>query len=167
AGAAAAFAALEPDYRAAIGITLTGAEKEVTQKLVKKLAAVDAVQKRYIQVIAMGEGTQGIAALYRIGTLYKNLSKAMFDSPCPKRLSGEQCSIYHQELGDRAFPLEERAIEAFDKAAAKAYELGLYDEWLTRSQEALKGYEPKRYAEPPPAAPTPDPALMPPPGGAS
>ncbi|MEZ0312593.1 MAG: tetratricopeptide repeat protein [Myxococcota bacterium] len=167
AGAAAAFAAIEPDYRAAIGITLTGAEKEVTQKLVKKLAAVDAVQKRYIQVIAMGEGTQGIAALYRIGTLYKNLSKAMFDSPCPKRLSGEQCSIYHQELGDRAFPLEERAIEAFDKAAAKAYELGLYDEWLTRSQEALKGYEPKRYAEPPPAAPTPDPALMPPPGGAS
>ena len=167
AAAASAFAAIEPDYRAALGITLTGPEKEVTQKLVKKLAAVDAVQKRYTQVIAMGEGTQGIAALYRIGTLYKNLSKAMFDSPCPKRLSGDQCAIYHQELGDRAFPLEERAIEAFDKAAAKAYELGLYDEWLTRSQEALKGYEPNRYAEPPAAAPSLEPALMPPPGGAS
>ncbi len=165
--AAAAFAAIEPEYRTAIGITLTGPEKDVAQKLVKKLAAVDAVQKRYTQVIAMGEGTQGIAALYRIGTLYKNLSKAMFDSPCPKRLSGEQCSIYHQELGDRAFPLEERAIEAFDKAAAKAYELGLYDEWLTRSQEALKGYEPKRFADPPPAAKSLDPALMPPAKGAS
>ncbi len=166
AGAASAFAAIEPEYKAAMAITLTGAEKDVAQKLVKKLAAVDAVQKRYTQVLAVGEGAQGIAALYRIGMLYKNLSKAMFDSPCPKRLSEEQCSIYHQELGDRAFPLEERAIEAFDKATAKAYELGLYDEWLTRSQEALKGYEPKRFAEPPPAAATVDPALLPK-GGAS
>ena len=148
--AAAAFANVEADYQAAMAIKLTGGEKEAAQKLTKKIERVDAVQKRYTQVLAMGEGTWGIAALYRIGTLYQNLSKAMFDSRCPKRLDEDECSAYTQALSDRAFQLEERAIEAFDKAMNKAYELGLYDEWLARSQEALKSYEPQRF--PPPVA---------------
>lgn len=163
AAAAAAFATVEPEYTSAMAMTLTGAEREVNQKLVKKLERVDALQKRYTDVLAIGDGTYGIAALYRIGTLYQNLSKSMFDSPCPKRLDAEQCTIYRQELGDRAFPLEERAIEAFDKASSKAYELGLYDEWLTKSQEALKVYEPQRFPNVSAKASTPaDSALMPP-----
>ncbi|MBC7793519.1 MAG: hypothetical protein H7Z43_07410, partial [Clostridia bacterium] len=163
AAAAAAFALVEPEYTSAMAITLAGQEREVTQKLLKKLERVGVLQKRYTEVLALGEGTYGIAALYRIGTLYQNLSKSMFDSACPKRLDAEQCAIYHQELGDRALPLEERAIEAFDKANSKAYELGLYDEWLSKSQEALKIYEPKRFpAISVKASDTVDPSLLPP-----
>ena len=53
--------------------------------------------------------------------------------------------IYEAELQAQAFPLEEKAIEAYDNALKKAYELGLYNDWLAKAQMALKEYEPMRF----------------------
>lgn len=143
----ASFAMLQPEYDEYMALNLSGSEKDMGQKLIKKLEKVDELQKRYTQVLAIGQGDYGIASLYRIGTMYQNLAKAIFDTPCPKRLDEDQCAIYQAALQEKAFPLEEKAIEAYDKALAKAYELGLYNEWLAKTQEALKTYEPGRFPE--------------------
>lgn len=144
---AAAFAGVEPDFESYYAITLTGSEKEIGQKLLKKLDLVEQLQKRYTDVLGVGAGDYGIASLFRIGQMYQQLAKAIFDTPCPKKLDEDQCAIYQAALQEKAFPLEEKAIEAFDKGLAKAYELGLYNDWLAKSQDALKTYEPGRFPE--------------------
>jgi tetratricopeptide (TPR) repeat protein len=147
AAAHAAFAEIEPDFAAYQAISLAGKEKEIGKRLLEKLQRVDDLQKRYTKVLEIGQGDYGIASLYRIGFIYQHLAQAIFDTPCPRRLDEDQCMIYQAELQAKAFPLEEKAIEAYDKALTKAYELGLYNDWLAKAQEALKVYEPGRFPE--------------------
>jgi hypothetical protein len=92
----------------------------------------------------------GVASLCRIGLVYQNFARALFDAPVPKELNEEQRAIYQEELNNLAFPVEEKAIEAFEKALQKAYELGVYNEWTTLTQENLNKYKPGTYPELPP-----------------
>jgi tetratricopeptide (TPR) repeat protein len=143
--ASAMFQAIEPDFQAYVALKLSGSEDTMAKNLVRKLQSVDALQTRYTQVLALGQGDYGIASLFRIGVVYQDLAQAMFATPCPKRLDEDQCAIYQSALQEKAFPLEEKAIEAYDKALAKAYELGLYNTWLVKTQEALTAYESSRF----------------------
>ena len=96
---------------------------------------------------ALLQGDYGIASLYRIGFIFQHLAQEMFATPCPKKLDEDQCAIYQAALQETAFPLEEKAIEAYDKAMAKGYELGLYNDWLAKAQDAMRTYEPGRFPE--------------------
>lgn len=144
----AAFALLQPSFSAYLKIKLAGLNgKRLAKTLERKFEVLGRLQKDYIAVLAIGHGDFGVAALYRIGAAYRDLAGEIFATPCPKQLDQEQCAIYQAELQEMAFPLEEKAIEALDKALAKAFELGLYNEWLIKAQEALKSYEPGRFPE--------------------
>ncbi|MBI3178309.1 MAG: tetratricopeptide repeat protein [Deltaproteobacteria bacterium] len=144
----AAFVALEPEFNDYLAISLqVKSEKDMAKNLIKKLEMVAKLQTNYTKVLEIGQGDYGIASLYRIGFMYQHLAKAIFDTPCPKKLDEDQCMIYQSELQAKAFPLEEKAIEAFDNALKKAYELGLYNAWLAKAQEALRVYEPLRFPE--------------------
>lgn len=145
--ALASFKLIEPEYENYMSIDLSGGEKQMTQKLVKKLEMVKELQGQYTEVLGIGQGDYGIASLYRIGYMYQHLAEAIFNTECPSRLTDDQCMIYQAALQEKAFPLEEKAIEAYDNALAKAYELGLYNEWLAKTQEALKTYEPQRFPD--------------------
>lgn len=147
AAALAAFELVETDFDAYTAIRLEGKEKQINERLIKKMKMVGDLQGRYTKVLELGQGDYGIAALYRIGQIYQQLAQQMFATACPKRLTGDQCVIYEAALQEQAFPLEEKAIEAYDMALAKAYELGLYNDWLGKTQEALKVFEPTRFPE--------------------
>ncbi len=148
AAGAAAFEMLEPEFQAFLELELVGSERQVQQRLIQKLERVDALQKQYTQVLAIGAGDYGIAALYRIGRVYQDLARGIYNSQCPRRLTEDQCMMYEAALQEQAFPLEEKAIEAYNKALEKAYELGLYNDWLAKTSEALKVYQPGRFPQP-------------------
>ena len=138
---------VEPAFQTYMALKLEGNEKELATRLVKKLEMIATLQKQYTAVLEIGQGDFGIASLYRIGVLYQNAAQAIFAIPCPRRLDEDQCGTFQSELQSKGFPLEEKAIEAFDKSLQKAYELGLYNDWLAKAQEALKAYEPQRFPE--------------------
>ncbi|MCK5687749.1 tetratricopeptide repeat protein [Myxococcota bacterium] len=143
----AAFVKVQASYDEYMGIKLEGSDKVIEENLIKKLGMVDSLQKSYTQVLSIGQGDYGIASLYRIGRVYQVMAEDIFNVPCPRKLDMDQCDIYQAALQEKAFPLEEKAIEAFDKALGKAYELGLYNDWLAKAQEAMKTYEPMRFPE--------------------
>ena len=144
----ASFLAIEPSYDKYRAIKLAGVgERQMTKNLLAKLEQVEILQQDYTKLLQLGQGDYGIASLYRIGQVYQQLAQQIFDTRCPKRLTEDQCMIYEAALQEKAFPLEEKAIEAYDKALQKAYELGLYNDWLAKAQEALKVYEPGRFPE--------------------
>jgi TolA-binding protein len=143
----AAFSRVDSDYDNYQAIDLKGSEKEMAQKLIKKLKMVDELQARYVKVLAIGQGEYGLASLYRIAAMYQHLATALQQTECPKKLTEDQCGIYQGELQQQAAPLEDKAIEGYKKALEKAYELALYNDWLRKSQEALKVYEPEKFPE--------------------
>ena len=143
--AKAAFELIEDDYLAFEAISLSISGPDLVKNFTRKAEMLSGLETSYTSVLAIGQGDFGIASLYRIGKMYQHLSSALVESPCPRNLTEDQCGMYQAALQEKAFPLDDKAIEAFDKALAKAYELGLYNEWLMKTQDALVSYEPGRF----------------------
>ena len=55
--------------------------------------------------------------------------------------------MYRGELENKAFPLEEKAIEGLEKALVKSYELSIYNEWTILAQDKINKYRPGLYAK--------------------
>ncbi|MEE2961253.1 MAG: tetratricopeptide repeat protein [Myxococcota bacterium] len=142
------FEQLEPRFTTYKAISLnTTNQRTLGKNLETKLAQVPELEAEYTKVLAIGQGDFGIASLYRIGVVYQNMSDELLGSPCPPNLTDDQCGMYQAALQEKAFPLENKAIEAYDKTLAKAYELGLYNDWLVKAQDALAVYEPGRFPD--------------------
>lgn len=121
--------------------------KTLKNDLKAKTAKIQEVEKGYTDILGIGNGEFGIAALTRIGLAYGDMSQAFLDSPTPKGFDEDQESMYRTALEEKAFPLEEKAIEALDKALAKSYELSVYNEWTLLAQDKVNKYKPGLYGK--------------------
>jgi TolA-binding protein len=148
--ASSRFQLLQPDYHSFMNIKLELPQSVMKQNLKIKSEKLAKLTESFTEVLKLGQGDMGIAALCRIGQMYQNFARALFDAPVPKNLNEEQREIYTAELQNLAFPVEEKAIEAFEKALLKMYELGIYNEWATTAQENLNKYKPGTYPDLPP-----------------
>jgi tetratricopeptide (TPR) repeat protein len=128
--------------------------------LAKKQNGLKMVEKAYLEVIATGDGAQGIAALTRLGQAYADFARKVRHSPTPPGLTPEERNQYREGLEQLAAPLEERALQTFQQGLSKAYELGLYSEWTLRAQDEMNGLRPGTYPPKPAVAlRPPDPPL--------
>ncbi len=128
--------------------------------LAKKQNGLKSVEKAYLEVIAAGDGAQGIAALTRIGQAYADFAGKVRHSPTPSGLTPEERTQYREGLEELAAPLEERAVQTFQQGLSKAYQLGLYSEWTLRAQDEMNGLRPGTYPPKPAVAlRPPDPPL--------
>ncbi len=146
AAAEASFRLLDPDFNAYMDIKLSALSgKRLERALLKKLGLIDGLTARYTAVLALGQADYGIAALYRIGEVYQEMATEIFSAQCPRALTDDQCGMYQAALQDKAMPLEDKSIEAFNTVLRKAYELRVYNEWLLKAQKALSKSEPTRF----------------------
>ncbi len=130
--------------------------RTLKKQLQAKIALRKKVREGYTQVLQMGQGEWGIAALFMIGEVDRDLAEAILESPTPPNLTEDQAKIYRAGLEDTAFPLIDTAAEAFEQALAKSYELGIYNEYTARANELLAKLRPKEYPETAEKLGTPD-----------
>ena len=149
------FALIEPRFASYDAVKMPTKTKKAKKALEKKTRGLADLEKRYIEVLELKQGEWGIAALFRIGTLYGSFADALNNAPCPTKLDEDQCMIYKFGLQDRAYPLIDKAVEAFSKARSKSYELGLYTDFTNRSLVELSRLRPEEY--PPNAELLPEP----------
>ncbi|WP_373048450.1 tol-pal system YbgF family protein [Vulgatibacter sp.] len=140
------FVMLEPKWKAYVNVKFDNV-RTLKKQLQAKVKTTPEMEKAYADVLAVGSGDWGIAALTRIGMMYQDFARNFLDSPDPVGLDDEQLMMYRSELENRAFPLEEKAIEAYEKALAKSYELNVYNEFTLASQDALNRFKPGEYGE--------------------
>ena len=69
-----------------------------------------------------------MAALVDLGGLYENLAETLRGAYAPPKLTEEQLELYRMGLEDKAYPNEEKAVQAYTQALTKSYELNLYNE---------------------------------------
>lgn len=144
--AGARFTALEPEWRRFEKIDFTDLRR-LKRALADKVQRLEALERDYLAVIALGSEAWTLAALTRLGQLYRDFAQKLLDSPDPPELSPEELDLYRSELENRAFPLEEKAIQAFEAAIAKAFELTIYDQWLLAAEDELNAIRPGTYPE--------------------
>jgi len=140
------FMMMEAKWKAYTAIKFNNV-RNLKKDLAEKMKATPILEADYTAVLAIGSGDWGIAALTRIGMMYQDFARNFVESPDPPGLDFEQLDMYRSELENRAFPLEEKAIEAYEKALDKAYELGIYNEYTLAAQEALNRFKPGEYGE--------------------
>lgn len=146
----AAFLLAEREFDAYAKVAIVGntGNKQVAELTAKskRLTEVEQVYKGVITTYKQAEWT--LASLYRLGSLYDDLQRKLFNAPCPndiKRIDEFACDEYKIALEDKALAVEEKAVEAFRLAFDRAQELKLRNEWTQKTLEALNRLRPSDY----------------------
>jgi hypothetical protein len=155
AGAHAAFELLDPEYSdyARLKITLNKQTLLAKANKAEELACVssDAAkckkEGKFLSILTYGNGDYGICALARMGQVYRGMADSIRNAPLPARLDEDQVEIYRAELDNVALGPEEKAIEAFERALSKAYELNIYNKCTLNAQNNLKELNPNKFPD--------------------
>lgn len=140
------FSLLEPKWQSYVAIKFDN-PRRLNAALQAKLKATPELEKDYMSVVDTGSGDWGIASLVRIGMMYQDFARNFVESPDPPGLDDDQLDMYRAELENHSFPLEDKAIEAYEIALDKAYELSTYNEYTLAAQNALNRFKPGEYGE--------------------
>jgi cellulose synthase operon protein C len=133
----------EPQFEAYRKIALV---EPLARQLKAKKAKMEEVLKAYAAVSDYGVAEATTAATFYTAALYQDFGKAMIGSQRPKKLSKAELEQYNVMLEEQAFPFEEKAIELHE-ANARRSTLGLYDDWVKKSFDALARLKPVRWGK--------------------
>ncbi len=141
------FYQLEPTWTAYVGLKFKaiGTFKKDREYKEKKLAEL---LKSYTDILGVGNPDYGIASLTRIGLMYADFAQSIGEIPDPKGFDEDQLALFRGQLEEQyIFPVEEKAVEALEKALAKSSELTLYTEWTLAAQDKLNKYKPGTFGK--------------------
>lgn len=142
------YLALEPEWHRYKQLKFLKFGKQLKKDLDVKAKEQQALEKSYTEVLALGSADWGIAALTRIGQSYKDFADNINSMPDPKGFDEDQVAMFRSELEARyVFPMEEKAVEAFEKAVAKSSELSIYNEATLQAQEMINKVKPGSFGE--------------------
>ena len=131
------FILAEADFKKFTSMRINGPASKVSQKvedktyndqLKAKFTGLGAIEKTYTDVLGTGAGEWGLASLVKLGQVYEDMADTFTASKCPSYPTSDQCDIYRDTIGGKAFPQIEKAVAAYSNALKKAYELNLYND---------------------------------------
>lgn len=133
----AKFRQAERIYREFAEVKLSFPMGKLQKGLKEKGELEQKAEKLYFEVINLKSPLWVSAAAYRIGSMYKNFSDELYALPIPEGLTEDQEFAYQGALDDAAFPLQEKALTAFQRARTLALELQAYNEWSSKSSAII------------------------------
>src|SRR5262249_43392322 len=107
----------------------------------EKKTALGRVIKAYLEVAQFRSPEWTAAAAYKIGLAYQKLSEAFFEAPVPPDFKEEEKEAYRAQLQEFAVPIEEQAIDAFEKGARLGHQQRIYNQWTALSGKHLAKYK--------------------------
>lgn len=126
-------------------IKIKGSLKRQGKLLKTKIEGQKALNKRYESVYNYRSLEWVMAASYRKGRMLQNFAAALYDVPVPFPDGSEQAEMYRTQLEDLAIPLEDKAIETYEKMIAKSRTDKIVNEWTKRALDELNKYKPADY----------------------
>ncbi len=147
------YTAAQPDLAAYEAMRIEG-KKGVSRKredaalqksLQDKTKAYLEIEKKFQEVVEVGAGQWGIAALVALGRVYDNMAESLRTSDVPSYLTEDQVEFYSMKIEDRAYLQEEKAVEAFKVAVEKSYALTLYNDDTEFANRRLGELRPEDY----------------------
>jgi len=143
--AEAQFLLADMQYAKFSSIKLSLPRAKMIKQITQKMKIMKSMNKNYSKVFDYGPTEFAIAALYKIGLSYEELSKALFNAPMPKSLTTKEIQAFKAELEEIAYPIEEKAISSFEADIEKAEEFKLGMKWAKLAYEKMNKYKPRDY----------------------
>lgn len=136
---------IEPTFKEYMGIKLVMPQRVLERNIQRKFELLRELKKEYIKIVKYNDPEVGVEALYQLGLCYQDFSGALFAAPLPSNLTPEEIQIYQVELQNQALPIEEQAIESFESAIKKSYELNVYTQTSKNAYMQLSQFKPQQY----------------------
>ena len=145
--ARAKFAIVEQAFDEYREIQIKGGSRRQKRLLKRKAKRLQEVEKKYREVLEFKQVDWSLAALFRIGQLYQDLSESLLDAPCPPDVKGaarsmgmtelEVCGEYRLVLEERAINVEEKAVARFEATIEQAKNFKVANDWTRKTRVAL------------------------------
>jgi hypothetical protein len=100
-----------------------------------------ALETRYADVVT--------ASSYRLGEIFEHFKSSLLDAELPRNLNKEEQEEYRFQLEEKAFPFEQKAVEAYFSNVRRIQDQNSpYNEWIKKSYERLAELRPALYRRP-------------------
>lgn len=109
----------------------------LARTLERKAELLGQVAERYMNVLNYKDPFWSSAALHKLGEAFQHFAESLFQAPVPADLDEEEAEIYRMELEEQAFPVEEKAMQAWRRNLDLADRLGIRNVWVAQSRERL------------------------------
>jgi tetratricopeptide (TPR) repeat protein len=103
--------------------------------------------KLYLEAISLGDAETVSASLHRLGEAFEDFRSAILASPPPKMLSDREREEYVFLLEEKAAPIEEKAVEAYQRNLRQAVAADTRSDWVGNSLRRLKTLRPARFGK--------------------
>ena len=85
-------------------------------------------QEQLADLITTGSGEWGLAGAVLLGRLYENFGETLKNAPVPQYLNDESKEYYVMGIEDQVYRQNQKAIEAYQLAVERSYEITMYNE---------------------------------------
>ena len=143
--AKAQFELAERKYAKWREIKIEGSLQEQKENLDKKVKEQKKVASAFQKVWQYQNLEWTLAAGFRVGSLFQGFAEALYAVPIPFKPGTQQYRIYRKQLEDIAIPLEDKAVERYEKTIKKAREEKIVNKWTKKTLEQLNKYRPQQY----------------------
>lgn len=122
-------------------------EKSFTSWRERKDERRATAEKLYLAVVDEDVPEWEIAAAARLGDMYQQFMKALYDAPLDPSIKGDQelVDIYRDALDQAAEPYRKSAITAFQHCIAEATRNTWFNEWSRSCEVQLNKLDPRSY----------------------
>jgi TolA-binding protein len=107
-----------------------------------KLKILNEMNLELAKVIKYDSGDQVVAALVLVGQGYENMVRAIEAAPLPKGLNAQETEQYKQGIVKVTDPFKQKAIENFQSALNRSYELNAYNDSVYTAMKSLNSLQP-------------------------
>ena len=144
--AEAQFRLAETRFEEYASIRLLGRSKEQRRKMIKKKEKLTELEQVYGKIAGYESPDWIVAAIYKVGAMYKDLSESLANAPYPPDMPQDEDVKFQYEIqiGDFKAKLEDRARGLWRDGVEISKKTGVYSEWTTRILEELNKYEEDR-----------------------
>lgn len=111
----------------------------------QKLAMLQKLNLSFASVIKFNSGEQIISSLIWAAKANDHMAKAILEAPLPSGLSGNDLEKYKEQIERIAEPMENVALEKYEQAIEKAFELDIYSNDLIKAYKVMGRIKPKSY----------------------
>jgi hypothetical protein len=131
--AEAKFNLVKNTYDDFVRIRIPAAGKAQGAAVQKKLALLNRLKEELKSVVKYDDAFQIVAALNLQGKALEHMYAALIKAPVPKGLKPDELKTYREGVAKVADPFKAQAIETYDLAVTRGYELQAYSPDLANS----------------------------------
>lgn len=125
---------------------MKAAQKKFASWAENKAKSLEKLRERYSQVILLKQAHWAIAATARIGMLFHNFARQLYDAPVPSHLSTDmEKNAYRDELQKYADPLQARAMNGYVLCLNTAKRYNWFNEWSRLCEKEINELAPEKF----------------------